>query len=145
MKTVLPLPLAVQRNVKLLKMEKVEKKKKVGKYDELEWQKDPPVQDMKKQQFIDTLGMLHAVQSTEPIDIFEMMITDELVEYIATQTNLYFKQNISGKIFKATSLVIRHLIKSDGELCNSIDIRLYIARAYSRHWGHECIFLGCIF
>ena len=49
-KTVLLLPPAVQRNVKLLEMEKVKKKKKkVDKYNELEWQKHPPVGDMKKQ------------------------------------------------------------------------------------------------
>ena len=56
-KAVLPLPPAVQRNVKLLEMEKVKKKKKVGKYDEPEWQKDPPVGEMKKQQFIGTPGI----------------------------------------------------------------------------------------
>ena len=61
-----------------------------------------------------------------------MMITDELVEYIATQTNLYFKQNISGKIFKGNSHVMRHLIDSDDDLCNLIDIRLYIASLYIR-------------
>ena len=43
------------------------------------------VGDMKKQQFIGTPGILHAVKSTEPIDIFEMMITDQLFEYINTQ------------------------------------------------------------
>ena len=58
-------------------------KKKVGKYDELEWQRDPPVGDMKKLQF--TLGILYAVQSTEPIDVFEMVITNKLVEYTITQ------------------------------------------------------------
>ena len=81
---------------------------------------------MKKQVYWYT-GISYAIQITEPIDIFEMMINDEPVEYITTQTNLYFKQNISGKIFKAISRVMRHLIKLDGELCNSIDIRLYIA------------------
>ena len=81
---------------------------------------------MKKKQFNSTPGISYAVQSTEPIDIFEM-ITDETVEYIFTKTNLYFKQNISGKIFKANSRVMRHLINSDQELCNSIDIGLYIA------------------
>ena len=40
---------------------------------------------MKKQQFIGTPGILHAVKSTGPIDIFEMMITDQLFEYINTQ------------------------------------------------------------
>ena len=56
-----------------------------------------------------------------------MMITDELVEYITTQADLYFKQNISGKIFKRNSRVMRHLMDSDDDLSNSIDIRLYIA------------------
>ena len=82
---------------------------------------------MKKKQFNSTPGISYAVQSTEPIEIFEMMITDETVEYISTQTNLYFKQNIPGKIFKPNSRVMRHLINSDEELCISIDIRLYIA------------------
>ena len=120
-------------------MEKVKKKKKVVKYDELEWQKNPPVGDMKKQQFIWTPGILYAVQSTDPINIFQMMINNEFVEYIATKTNLYFKQNISGKIFKPTSRVMRHLIKSDGELCNSIDIRLYIASLLYRAIIHKTI------
>ena len=94
---------------------------------------------MRKQQFIGTPGILYAVQSTEPIDVLEMMITDEPVEYITTQTNLYFKQNISGKIFKPTSRVMRHLIKSDGELCNSIDIPLYIASLLYRAIIHKPI------
>ena len=82
---------------------------------------------------------MYAIQSTEPIDIFEMMINDEPVEYITTQINLYFKQNTSGKIFKPTSRVMRHLIKSDGELCNSIDIRLYIASLLYRAIIHKPI------
>lgn len=126
-KTVLPLPPVVHGTSN--------KKKKVGKYDELEWQKDPLVGDMKKQQFIGTPGISYAVQSTEAIDIFEMMITDDLVEYITKQTNLCFKQNISGKIFKP----MRHLINSDGELCNSIDIRLYIASLLYRTIIHKHI------
>ena len=82
---------------------------------------------------------MYAIQSTEPTDIFEMMINDEPVEYITTQINLYFKQNTSGKIFKPTSRVMRHLIKSDGELCNSIDIRLYIASLLYRAIIHKPI------
>ena len=82
---------------------------------------------MKKQQFMDTPGISYAVQSTEPTDIFEMIVTDELIEYITTETNLYFKQNISGKIFKPHSRVMRHLQSSNSEFCNSINIRLYTA------------------
>ena len=98
---------------------------------------------MKKQQFIGTPGISYPVQSTEPIDIFLMMITDKLVEYITTQTNLHFKQNNSGKIFKPTSRVMRHLINSNGELCNSIDIRLYIASLLYRGTIHKYIAFMC--
>ena len=82
-------------------MEKVKKKKKVGKYDELECQKDSPVGDMRKQQFIGTPGILYAVQSTEPIDIFEMMITDEPVEYITNKLifqTKYFRQDFQTNL-----------------------------------------------
>ena len=71
------------------------------------------------------------------------MITDKLVEYITTQTNLHFKQNNSGKIFKPTSRVMRHLINSNGELCNSIDIRLYIASLLYRGTIHKYIAFMC--
>lgn len=71
-------------------------------------------------------GILYAVQSTEPVDIFEMMITDEPVEYITTQTNLYFKQNISSMISKSISDVMGNLNNFDSELCNSVNICLYI-------------------
>ena len=37
---------------------------------------------MRKRKFIGTPSISYAVQSTESIDIFEMMITDELVECI---------------------------------------------------------------
>ena len=71
------------------------------------------------------------------------MITDELVEYITTQTNLYFKQNISGKIFKGNSHVMRHLIDSDDDLCNSIGIRLYIASLLYQAITHKPIAYMC--
>ena len=45
-------------------------------------------------------GISATVARESPIDIFELMITDELVEIIVEQTNLYFQQNIVGKIFK---------------------------------------------
>ena len=41
-------------------------------------------------------------------DIFELMITDELVEIIVEQTNLYFQQNVVGKIFKKSSCITRY-------------------------------------
>ena len=37
------------------------------------------------------------------------MITDELVEIIVKQTNLYFQQNIVRKIFKESSHITRYL------------------------------------
>ena len=35
----------------------------------------------------------------EPTDLFEMMVTDDLVEQITQPINLYFKQNLVGKVF----------------------------------------------
>ena len=55
---------------------------------------------MKRRLFIGVPGISATVVTESPIDIFELMITDELVEIIVEQTNLYFQQNIVGKIFK---------------------------------------------
>ena len=64
---------------------------------------------MKRVQFSGTPCVSNQVQSAEPLDIFELMFTDELVGHITQQTNLYFKQNIVGKIFKKHSRIQKHL------------------------------------
>ena len=60
-------------------------------------------------------------------DIFELMITDELVEIIVEQTNLYFQQNVVGKIFKKSSCITRYFESNHAWLFNQNDICLYIA------------------
>ena len=59
-------------------------------------------------------------------DIFELMITDELVEIIVEQTNLYFQQNTVGIIFKKPRIT-RYLESKHARLFNQTDIRLYVA------------------
>ena len=83
---------------------------------------------MKRIQFSGTPCVSNQVQSAEPLDIFELMFTDELVGHITQQTNLYFKQNTVGKIFKKHSRIQKHL-RSGGksDLCTANDIFLFIA------------------
>ena len=54
---------------------------------------------MKRRLFTGAPGISAAVVIESPIDIFKLMIANEFVEIIVEQTNLYFQQNIVGKIF----------------------------------------------
>ena len=94
---------------------------------------------MQRQQFIGTPGISNVIQSNSPLDIFELSLTDELVEYITQQTNLYFKQSVIGKVFKQRSRILKHLNTARGELCNSSDIRLYIATLLYRSIIHKSV------
>ena len=84
---------------------------------------------MKRIQFSGTTCLSNQVQSAEPLDIFELMFANELVGHITQQTNLYFKENIVGKIFKKHSRIQKHLssASSKSELCIANEIRLFIA------------------
>lgn len=53
---------------------------------------------MVHRQFIDYPRLRHEVKKG-PIDLFEMVVTDDLVKYISQRINLYFKQNLVGKVF----------------------------------------------
>ena len=71
---------------------------------------------------------------------FELMITDELVEIVVEKTNLYFQQNIVGKIFKKSSHITRYLEESKhARLFNQNDIFLYIATLVYRGVVHQPI------
>ena len=101
-----------QQNVLLLIILKEIRKtreKTVSKYQNAKWQKEPPVEGMKKIQFFGTPCVSNQVQSVKPLDILELMFTDERVGHITQQTNLYLKQNIVGKIFKKHSRIQKHL------------------------------------
>ena len=67
------------------------------------------------------------------------MITDQLVEIIVEQTNLYFQQNTVGKIFKK-SRITRYLESKHARLFNQNDIRLYIATLLYRGVVHKPIY-----
>ena len=108
---------------------KKKKRKTVGKYQNAKWQKQPPAEGMKRIQFSGTPCISNQVQSAEPLDIFELMFTDELIGHITQQTNLHFKQNIVGKIFKKHSRIQKHQSSASNksELCTANDICLFIA------------------
>ena len=108
------------------------RKKVIDKYSSTKWVEEPPVGNMTCWQFIGVPGLGHKVKNKEPIELFELMITDELVEYITEQTNLYFKQNLVGKTFTKHSRIQKQLWKNNNDellLCNSADIRCYIDTA----------------
>jgi len=106
---------------------KAKKQRTVDKFENAKWQKEAPLGDMKRLQFYGTPGVSNIIQSDDPLEIFELMLTNEIVDYITQQTNLYFIQNVGGKVFKPTSQILRHLNSVGFVLCDSNDIRLYIA------------------
>ena len=53
-------------------------------------------------------GVSNIVTSDDPLKIFKLMITDELIDYVTHQTNLFFTK-YSGKVFKLKSCVLKHL------------------------------------
>ena len=109
------------------KVNKKKKRKTVGKYQNAKWQKELPAEGMKRIQFSGTPFVSNRVQSAEPLEIFELMFTDELVGHITQQTNLYFMQNIVGETFKKHSRIQKHLSFAKSELCTANNICLFIA------------------
>ena len=62
-------------------------------------QRGQSIGGMKRRLFTKVPGISATVLTESPIDICELIITDEFVEIIVEQTNLYFQQNKVGKIF----------------------------------------------
>ena len=92
-----------KRPANTFKAGQYKRKKPTEKYHGIKWQKEPPIGGMKRRLFTGVPGISTTVATESTIDIFEFMITNELVEIIAEQTNLYFQQNIVGKMFKKSS------------------------------------------
>ena len=61
------------------------------------------------------------VQSCDPLEIFELIVTDEIVDHIVTYSNLYANQSIGNKEFKKTSRLCKW------EVITAPAIRLYLA------------------
>ena len=116
------------------------RKKPTDKYDGIKWQKELPTSGMKRRLFTGVPGISATVVTERPINIFELMITDELVEIIVEQTNLYFQQNIVGKIFKKSSCIMRYLESKQAQLFNQNDIDLYFAMLLYHGVVHKPIY-----
>ena len=78
---------------------------------------------MKRSLFIGVPEISIAVTTENSIDIFELMITDELIEIIVEQTNLYFQQNLVGKTIKKQSRLTRYLESKHARPINQNNIR----------------------
>ena len=66
----------------------MKRKKPTSKYAGIKWQKEPPIDGTKLRLFTGVSRTSAAVTTENPIDIFELMITDEHLEIIVEQTNL---------------------------------------------------------
>ena len=73
------------------------------KYNELSWTSTEPPQPRRRHSFDGRPGINVIVQSCDPLEIFELIVTDEIVDHIVTYSNLYVNQYIGNKEFKKTS------------------------------------------
>ena len=78
-------------------------KKGSDKYNELYWASTEPPQPMRGHLFDGQPGVNFIVQSCDSLEFFELIVTDEIVDHIATYSNLYAS--------KANPLVIKSLRK----------------------------------
>ena len=63
----------------------------------------------------------YIVQSCDLLEIFELIVTDEIVDHIVTQSNLYANQSISNKEFNKTFRLCKW------EDITAPEIRMYLA------------------
>ena len=96
-------------------------KKGSDKYNELNWALTDPPQPMRRHLFDGQPGVNFIVQSCDSLEFFELIVTDEIVDHIATYSNLYASKSIGNKEFKKTS----RLCKSED--ITAAKIRLYLA------------------
>ena len=84
---------------------KREQKGTNGKYYSTKWVGESPVGNMVRRQFTDYPRLRHEVKKG-PIDLFEMVVTDDLVKYISQRINLYFKQSLNGLIYTSNKILL---------------------------------------
>ena len=75
---------------------------------------------MRKHLFYGLPGV-NVVQSCDSLEIFELIVTDEVVDHIETYSNLYANQSIGNKKFQKTSRLCKW------ENIAAPEIRLYLA------------------
>ena len=65
------------------------RKRLTEKYEGIKWQKEPTIGGMKRRLFTGVPGISATVATESPIDIFELMITNEFVEITVEQKKTY--------------------------------------------------------
>ncbi|XP_065658117.1 piggyBac transposable element-derived protein 4-like [Hydra vulgaris] len=116
---------SIEQNIKNIKVVPALKKKKVSCYENLNWQKEPPKEGMRRFNFISEEKVNGDIKNSDPLELFEYIITNELCEYIAEQTNIYFNQMTGGKVFQRSSRIFKFI--NSGAIFTSRDIRLHFA------------------
>ena len=82
-----------------------------NKYTELSWMSTES-SDYEETFFSVQPGVHNTVKSCEPLEIFESIVTDELIDHVATNSNLYATQSLGNK-----DLVIKsHPDRIDGKI-----------------------------
>lgn len=67
-----------------------------NKYTELSWMSTES-SDYEETFFIVKPGVHNTVKSCEPLEIFESIVTDEIIDHVATNSNLYATQSLGNK------------------------------------------------
>ena len=96
-------------------------KKGSDRYYELYWTSTEPPPPMWRHLFDGLPVLNNIVQSCDLLKIFEIIVTDEIVDHIVTYSNLYANQSISSNKFKKPSRLCKWKDISAPE------IRLYLA------------------
>ncbi|XP_065652095.1 piggyBac transposable element-derived protein 4-like [Hydra vulgaris] len=95
--------------------------KKTKVMDNLCWTKCKPVSSMCRQIFHSEPGVHESVTSDDPLEIFELLFTNELIDMIVKMTNKYADQSNIGKLHSKTSRLSKWVDTTPS------DIRMYLA------------------
>ena len=96
-------------------------KKARDRYSNLSWTPAEPDNPMGRHNFDREPKVNVIVDSIEPIDIFELIVTDDIVDHIVWYSNLYAQQMMADTVYKPTSRVAKW------EEITASEVRLYFA------------------
>ena len=105
--------------------------KKTKVMDNLCWTKCKPVPGMCRQIFHSEPGVHESVTSDDPLEIFELLFTNELIDMIVKMTNKYADQSNIGKLHSKTSRLSKWVDTTPS------DIRMYLAVLIYRGLLHK--------
>ena len=72
------------------------RKKVSNGYDNIEWKDDKPTEGLTRLLFSGKPGCSRDILSDDPLHIYELIVTDEICQKIATETNTYAEQYLKN-------------------------------------------------